>query len=362
MAPHCISSAIDVVVVCCSGGSSTSLLSVEPCQKIELDQLLETARSTLQKLEDTFAQNVDIGPIIVHCYREILRINRNCRDLNKMLDATYFNDPKLINIIGTIRKELKREQASSMARQVLELFETNCRLEGKAETKGEAEGQVEVKGSDKAAAEPDAKGDSQKEAEVKGESGATAEVKDAATGEGNVEKSGEGATAAADAPTSKHGKGCSSKAKDLCQTACRLLKEQIVQVHDDLEKKWQELKEAGRLRVVGEEDEDSDSDEFPLNLGDGGCSTAATTPGIPTPGTPSGAGDSIPPPTPDGKAPGRPGLGLDLTITTQDMAEEARKASAATPQTPAEIRAKILCNVEGKWLVAAFQWVSTRKM
>ena len=35
------------------------------------------------------------------------------------------------------------------------------------------------------------------------------------------------------------------KAKDLCQTTCRLLKEQIMRVHDDLDRQWQVLREAG---------------------------------------------------------------------------------------------------------------------
>ena len=49
--------------------SGTKELTVEAEKKIELDQLLETARSTLQKLEDMFSQNVEINPYAVHCYR-----------------------------------------------------------------------------------------------------------------------------------------------------------------------------------------------------------------------------------------------------------------------------------------------------
>ena len=35
------------------------------------------------------------------------------------------------------------------------------------------------------------------------------------------------------------------KAKDLCHSTCRLLKEQIMKVHDDLDRQWQVLREAG---------------------------------------------------------------------------------------------------------------------
>ena len=157
------------------GGSNVSLLSVEPGQKLELDQLLETARSTLQKLEDTFSQNVDIAPIIIHCYREILRINRNCRDLNKMLDAAYFDDPKLMAIIGTIRKELKREQASSMARQVAQLFETNCRISSE-ESKAPADSAAAAPAGAAAAAGSTAAAPAQTEASGEKTTGSKAKV------------------------------------------------------------------------------------------------------------------------------------------------------------------------------------------
>ncbi len=35
------------------------------------------------------------------------------------------------------------------------------------------------------------------------------------------------------------------KAKDLCQTTCRLLKEQIMKVHEDLDRQWCVLRDAG---------------------------------------------------------------------------------------------------------------------
>ncbi len=47
---------------------------MEAEKKMELDQLLETARSTLQKLEDMFSQNVEINPYAVHCYRCVVRV------------------------------------------------------------------------------------------------------------------------------------------------------------------------------------------------------------------------------------------------------------------------------------------------
>ena len=40
------------------------------------------------------------------------------------------------------------------------------------------------------------------------------------------------------------------KAKDLCQTTCRLLKEQIMKVHEDLDRQWLVLREAGVILYV----------------------------------------------------------------------------------------------------------------
>ena len=40
------------------------------------------------------------------------------------------------------------------------------------------------------------------------------------------------------------------KAKDLCQTTCRLLKEQIMKVHEDLDRQWQVLRHADVLVYV----------------------------------------------------------------------------------------------------------------
>lgn len=90
-------------------------LSFEPDLKSELDKLLETARCTLQRLEEEFSHNVDISPWIIHCYREILRINRNCKDLDRMLSSHYFCDTKLTHTVSVIRKELKREKAAKVS-------------------------------------------------------------------------------------------------------------------------------------------------------------------------------------------------------------------------------------------------------
>ena len=47
-----------------------------------------------------------------------------------MLSSAYFAETKLVETIQTIKKELKREKAAKIARQVLELFESNCKFSG----------------------------------------------------------------------------------------------------------------------------------------------------------------------------------------------------------------------------------------
>ncbi len=373
---------------------SGDVLKVEPDRKIELDQLLDTAKTTLQKLEDTFAQNVDICPWIIHCYREILRINRNCRDLDKMLEASYFEDVKLVGTISTIRKELKREKAAKIARQVLELFESNCRqvqvqADGESDKKKKKKRDIGGKPQESPVKQNSDVKDTdcdQKVAlsHVTGSSGHVA-GSDAGAEGGVVETAAEviGADGKTDCESQVHEDKLSqaeaiqtalnpnsAKAKDLCQTACRLLKEQIVKVHQDLEKKWQKLKDAGQLHVLGEDEEEEELEDEELDRIVAKAATAAgvtdeeltspTKPVVkllgeaaePVP-TLGGSTDLVPLTGPEGDIKDkRAGLGLDLQQTTPDVEQLINKVwEPPTPQTPAEIRAKLLYNVDGRSMV-----------
>lgn len=219
----------------------------------------------------------------------------------------------------------------------------------------------------------------------------------------------------------------STKAKDLCQTACRLLKEQIMKVHEDLAKKWQKLRELGILKALGHEDNDeeeateadikalvssvSKTNQSAMTacqiiansglMGDvTGLSSEASSEAqsatsiliessLSSASAPCITGSSLASPSTSSQAPDasvtaepgpssqdmRSGLTLSLPSTTvpatptspcgsitsmaspaaaagdvasPDMEEMRRRVwEPQTPQTPAEIRAKILYNVDG---------------
>ena len=255
---------------------------------MELDRLLETAKCTLQKLEEQFAKNVDITPWIINCYREILRINRNCKDLDRMLSSHYFTDTKLTQTISLIRKELKREKAAKIARQVLELFESNCK---QVKVKEEGEKAESQEGKQRKRSKNKEEG---KTGDASGALGASASmVEMGASGGGSGgggsasetnlsvretndictqtdESSPESVTKdaavhahtpARDAAVQTMVSVRSANAKDLCQTACRLLKEQIVKVHEDLTRKWDRMRELGILKALGHDEDDEETTE-----------------------------------------------------------------------------------------------------
>lgn len=393
-------------------------LDVEPDKKFELDMLLDTARNTLQKLEDTFAQNVDITPCTIYCYREILSINRNCKELDRMLSSSYFAETKLVDTIQTIKKELGREKAAKIARQVLELFENNCkRTEGKGEkdeenglvtenSKGEKKKRKGTKdgggrGVECGAGEhgdPSALGvdgatvtslspDSQGDQSAAGGIDAT-KLQASHEASGPVEDGSDTAATLAmasggEAEKATQPEGANSiemekalHAKDLCQEACRLLKEQIVKVHVDLEKKWKKLQEAGLLPKQDDEGVDDSLvppeklaavEKLVANAAEATANAKAMLSlrnldlkDSPSPDkeaqSPVSDMDNQPPsemtpvkPSFKERSAARDGLGLDLTPKTTLTSPEHQTWEPPTPQTPAEVRAKLEYNKDGKF-------------
>ena len=430
-----------------------------PDKKFELDMLLDTAKNTLQKLEDTFSQNVDITPCTIYCYREILSINRNCKELDRMLSSSYFAETKLVETIQTIKKELKREKAAKIARQVLELFESNCKHSGgsekqpaeedstvtsdinkseKRKKKGTKDGGGRVTegsggggvsgvgdqgedasspavqttppqtqplaeseqpnvshGNEKNEADSDASEVTPQDAKEKQASKVEDTAEAEATGGPGVVAEGAGAPPT---PANKDPSPLDAvarlevenalRAKDLCQEACRLLKEQIMRVHEDLEKKWQKLQAAGLL--PRQEDEGLDDTlipqdklaaveklvataeeatanamamltptKKPLNDTKAVAAEDKSETQLPsTPTDPTATPTKAPQPAADPKTPGkleagadkaaaRDGLGLDLADV--NMTPEKQLWEPPTPQTPAEVRAKLEYNKDGKY-------------
>ncbi len=97
-------------------------------RKVEFDQLLASANSALQKLENTFESGV-AELCGLHCYKEILGIYRSCRYLDRMLKSSYFEEAELVDTIQHIRRELKKEQTERLLRNATKLYESNRRHE-----------------------------------------------------------------------------------------------------------------------------------------------------------------------------------------------------------------------------------------
>ncbi|XP_005110437.1 (E3-independent) E2 ubiquitin-conjugating enzyme UBE2O [Aplysia californica] len=90
--------------------------------KQELDSLLGRAESALvrlQKLLNTF----DVSVSAPDCFHDIIRIYRNCHDLDKILKSSFFSDPELQLLISQAKQELKRDKTNKISKHLTQLFE-----------------------------------------------------------------------------------------------------------------------------------------------------------------------------------------------------------------------------------------------
>ena len=89
---------------------------------MELDSLLGragTALNRLQRLLHTFDSTVSAP----ECFHDILRIYRNCHDLDKILKSSFFSDPELVALISQAKQELKKDKNNKISRHLTQLFE-----------------------------------------------------------------------------------------------------------------------------------------------------------------------------------------------------------------------------------------------
>ncbi|ELU16979.1 hypothetical protein CAPTEDRAFT_224111 [Capitella teleta] len=208
-------------------------------QKAELDCHLGFSRSTLTKLEQLLAEEGRLEPQhIIHSFKEILHIHRSCGKLDRLLSTKYFDSEALIDVIANVRSELKIEKTLKVAKQVMDMINNseNKEDEGEEEKKKKEEEEEEER---------------------------------------------------------------SKRAKELCQAACSLLKDQISNVCKNYDIAAVELRE----------------EESPC--------------------TPSKA---------------KPNLDLDITKCSEASADDAMETllkTPVTPQTPADVRAKLQLNFDG---------------
>ena len=409
---------------------------------MELDQLLETAKTLLKKLEDTFSQNLLTSSCAIHFYKEVLQIYKHCRYLDRILNSQYFENPELLEVISNIRQELKKERAAKLTRQVSEKYEANRSLvqeaasgvgsktagrtevadrneevappAGKAATKSfenEVRGSLEAKGELCAVALnlstqtkevntltqtedfPKCDVEVSTEEEVSGravdmprwilgafekavqlvpqelkegplqseieelrrqmaqvgvasavvkcqegtETWTTSELGDMAACDTAKDCDKSVQTESAPAAETAAGKTTCDKAvgtecpgRVLCQRACHLVAVQVVKVQSDLEEKWQTLKKEGKLRIL-EEEEDEEMDEVKdgLKSPDGKLDLNAVEGTVQTDTDKSQ-------------------LKLDLPASPSDGDDAFLLKSPVTPQTPAEVKAKLEYNRHGR--------------
>ena len=360
-------------------------------KKLELDSLLDTAKTTLHKLEEIFTQNVDIGPHIIHCFKEILRIHKNCRQLDRMMSATYFDEEALVDVMASIRAELKVEKTFKIAKQVMRMISDNCErmaqktTEEAVECKENGEGQGDSKVTDPKSEDQTGRCEG---AQGRGEPAECPKLELAedistdfsrlschsAAGDDSNGRSSESASTKEDKSSTRSSaervvespseeRARAAKAKELCQQACHLLRQQIIQVHSDLESKWARLtgmeannssnckSDAASGEVANKEATDKEASQAT------GFNPPLETPSQAVHNDGSPVANSAVSDSPRHCSRPQPNLELAVKKCIEDCegggsteeAVEALLRTPLTPQTPAEIRAKLEVNVDGQW-------------
>lgn len=268
--------------------------SVVPLDSSEVEGHLTFIRFSLNKLEEILQQSDQLEPpLVIHCYKEILHAHKACLKLDRLLSTKYFTEEPLVDAMASIRSELKMEKTVRVAKQVLSM----CLSSYNAQLKNLDERLKKL--------EEGGQGDGEQEAQGQ-DSVAPKHCEGAEGGKPAEESSKLNEQFETEAETLVR---C-QKAWDLCQLACALLKEPLLTVAKNHceEVPQEENKEA-----------------------------------------PHGAEEVTPP---------RPRPNLELSVTrctevTSPAAEDSVEAllqTPVTPQTPAEIRAKLQLNFDGECL------------
>lgn len=85
--------------------------------------MLSRAQSALVRLQ-TLLNSIDISVSAPECFHDIIRICRNCHDLDKILQSSYFNDPELQSLIAQAKLEIKRGKANKISKHLSQLFDS----------------------------------------------------------------------------------------------------------------------------------------------------------------------------------------------------------------------------------------------
>ena len=227
-------------------------MQLDPIEKMDLENVLDRIKSTLDKLEGMFGESEVADSYHIQCCRNIWQTFRECRELDRNLGSSFFDNSEVNEIMSSLRKHKQKAKNAKMFKQVLELFETaSSKVSGATPEEVEAPAPdnrqeeamvVDTVSSEACEEEKTDQSDAAKE-DANGQSGG---VESAATAE-------IGAVAATPAETDivkKAARGLIkpdigmlkvdlNETRTLCQNACRVLRNQISKFQEELDRRFQ---------------------------------------------------------------------------------------------------------------------------
>lgn len=84
--------------------------------KMELDKLLESVRSIEQVLEEKLSSNN--AKDYPDCCKCIVRMNRSCREIDRLLDSNYFEDSALQQAVSQVKRVFRQERGFKIVRDL----------------------------------------------------------------------------------------------------------------------------------------------------------------------------------------------------------------------------------------------------
>ena len=95
----------------------------DDAKKKDLDELLQRVQAAVTGLLDVFL-NVP-GPFFKNSklvFQDILAIFKRCKEMERIMKSSYFNEPEISDLISEIKDELRKENTSKLARHVASLY------------------------------------------------------------------------------------------------------------------------------------------------------------------------------------------------------------------------------------------------
>lgn len=99
------------------------LWTVSDSKKKELDALLDRAQAAVSGLLNIFV-NV-AGPFFKNSrqvFHDILAIFKRCKEVEKILKSSFFEDEEIADLIADIKHELRKEKTAKLARHIAEVY------------------------------------------------------------------------------------------------------------------------------------------------------------------------------------------------------------------------------------------------